>query len=186
MIIDELNLEALDELSKAFLIKTFDENFVNWLETQGYFEAPAGTHHHGAEIGGLLQHSFQVAVELQYLTDTLKLEWNRPESPVIVGLLHDVCKLDDYVWTIQDFPNGEKKIDIRWNKDREEGHGSKSLEILNSRILLTDQEKQCIRYHMGAFTDKSEWHLYSDAVSKDINVLYTHTADMIASQVKHI
>ena len=41
----------------------------------------------------------------------------------------------------------------------------------------------CIRYHMGAFTDKKEWSFYTRAVQQYKNVLYTHTADMLASQV---
>nr|DAR68166.1 MAG TPA: hypothetical protein [Caudoviricetes sp.] len=41
----------------------------------------------------------------------------------------------------------------------------------------------CIRYHMGAFTDKSEWNDYTRAVSQYPNVLWTHQADMLASHV---
>jgi hypothetical protein len=41
----------------------------------------------------------------------------------------------------------------------------------------------CIRYHMGAFTDKSEWNDYTRAVRNYPNVLWTHQADMLASQV---
>lgn len=41
----------------------------------------------------------------------------------------------------------------------------------------------CIRYHMGAFTDKSEWNDYTRAVRQYPNVLWTHQADMLASHV---
>lgn len=53
-------------------------------------------------------------------------------------------------------------------------------------IDLTEEEKMCIRYHMGAFTEKSEWEFYSRAVRRYPNVLWTHTADMIASQIKGV
>ena len=48
---------------------------------------------------------------------------------------------------------------------------------------LTEEEVACIRYHMGAFTDKELWNDYTAAVRKYPNVLWTHTADMIASHI---
>ena len=40
-----------------------------------------------------------------------------------------------------------------------------------------------IRWHMGAFDDRENWKYYSAAVKKYPNVLYTHVADMTASQI---
>ena len=41
----------------------------------------------------------------------------------------------------------------------------------------------CIRYHMGAYTDKKEWSYYGNAVRECSGVLLTHMADMLASHV---
>mgnify|MGYP000999254425 CR=1 FL=1 len=41
----------------------------------------------------------------------------------------------------------------------------------------------CIRRHMGAFDEKSNWKYYSKAVNQYPNVLWAHTADMIVSQI---
>ena len=41
----------------------------------------------------------------------------------------------------------------------------------------------CIRWHMGAFDDKENWNSYGRAVTNFPNVLYTHTADMIAARI---
>lgn len=158
---------------------------IAWLEKKEYFTAPASKDHHGACDGGLMKHSLQVAYELEKITSRMGLKWERPESPEIIGLLHDVCKLDDY-YTV---PIGDEpdKLGIEWNKDRSyPGHGDKSLIMLMGLIDLTEEEKMCIRYHMGAFTDKSEWEFYSRAVRRYPNVLWTHTADMIASQIKGV
>lgn len=51
---------------------------------------------------------------------------------------------------------------------------------------LTEEEIMCIRYHMGAFCDKSEWNDYTRAVHKYTNVLWTHQADMLASHVEGV
>ena len=135
---------------------------LDYLGAAGFYEWPAAKSHHGAEWGGLFKHSLQVTYELKRLTCDLGLTWQRAQSPEIVGMLHDVCKLDDYCI----LPFG--------------------LIMLMGLINLTDEEAMCIRYHMGAFTDQKEWEYYTRAVKKYPNVLYTHTADMIASQIKGI
>ena len=153
---------------------------IEFLEENGFYDAPASRKHHGADPGGLFNHSYLVATKLQELTDKLGLAWEREESPMIIGLLHDVCKLDDYVLEV-----GVDGWNIQWNKNSLwPGHGEKSLIMLQGLIPLTEEEKACIRYHMGAFTDQKEWEYYSRAVEKYPNALYTHMADMIASHIE--
>jgi len=63
------------------------------------------------------------------------------------------------------------------------GHGEKSVIILQQNIQLTDEEMYCIRWHMGAFDDKENWNSYGRACTVYPNVLYTHTADMVAARI---
>lgn len=152
----------------------------DWLESIGYYEKPASLRHHtnGTGDGSLFKHCYEVVNQLSFLTSRLELKWMRPESPKIIGFLHDVCKCDDYV-----------KIDgiWQWSKDRiMDGHGDKSVMMLAGHFELTEEEVYCIRYHMGAYTDKEEWPYYGKAVENYPNVLYTHTADMIASKITGI
>ena len=46
------------------------------------------------------------------------------------------------------------------------------------------EELSCIRWHMGAFDDKENWNYYGAAIENYPNVLFTHTADMIAARIK--
>ena len=160
---------------------------IPWLSENNFFTAPAAKGHHGAYCGGLFVHSVEVASQLYRLSERNDLVWERRNSPGIVGVLHDVCKLDDYVWIYKDEldDDGNLVIDtIKWNENQiMKGHGAKSVKMLEDVIDLTEEEKTCIRYHMGAFVDKSEWSAYSNSVQHNVNLLYTHTADMIASQV---
>lgn len=51
----------------------------------------------------------------------------------------------------------------------------------------TDEEIACIRWHMGAYeTDTKMWNYYGRAIETFPNVLYTHTADMIASKIRGV
>ena len=152
------------------------EDFISTLLDDGYFRAPASTMYHGCHEGGLWEHSVATTKHLLDITENMHLAWSRPESPYIVGLFHDLCKADNYC--------GTKDI---WEYNKStlfKGHGVKSVLMLSSLIKLTEEEVACIVYHMGAFSEnKEDWRDYTRAVSKYPNVLWTHTADMLAAHV---
>lgn len=152
--------------------------FAAWLDYNDFFAIPASIHHHGNQEGGLFDHSLVVAETLVDLTKDLGLEWKKERSPLIVGMFHDLCKINNYVPT-----------EGGWDYNKEiliPGHGERSLILLQQFIQLTEEEIVCIRWHMGAFDDKSNWDYYSRAVKKFPNVLWTHTADMVASQIRGV
>ena len=150
-------------------------DFAIWLRDNGFFTAPASTKYHGAKEGGLYEHSMAVMDSLVDLTRMLGLKWQREDSPYIVGIFHDLCKIDQYI---------DRGYEVVWNPNQMyKGHGDKSVLLLAAHMKLTEEEIACIRFHMGAFTDKEEWGCYTQAVSKYPNVLWTHTADMLASHV---
>lgn len=144
----------------------------------GFFTAPASTKYHGAYTGGLFDHSFLTVKSLVELTEKLDLEWERPESPYLVGMYHDLCKCDNYVKD----PESDQ-----WIYNPEiiiPGHGDKSIILLGKYFNLTDEEIACIRWHMGAFEDDPKMrNNYGRACEKYHNILFTHTADMIASKI---
>lgn len=152
------------------------EDFFYWLIEKGFFKAPASIHHHGAYSGALFDHSFAVTKTLLSLTKRLELKWQKERSPYIVGMFHDLCKLDNY--TRSDNEAWEYN-----NATLLPGHGDKSVMMLQQHIQLTDEELYCIRWHMGAFDDKENWNSYGRAVTNFPNVLYTHTADMVAARI---
>ena len=69
----------------------------------------------------------------------------------------------------------------KYHGNREGGLLEHSASVMKFLVQLTEEEIMCIRYHMGAFTDKDEWNDYTRAVSFYPNVLWTHQADMLAS-----
>ena len=166
------------------------ESGIDRLEESGFFTAPASATHHGNYEGGLFDHSLNVAEALADLTFRNRLEWQNPRSPWLVGMFHDLCKIDCYKHEIIGWANdtpiyGEKTYEF--NEDTlYKGHGDKSVILLSSFLTLTPEEAACIRYHMGAFTDKEEWKYYTRAIREYPNVLWTHHADMIASHIKGV
>lgn len=162
--------------------KILGELAVNTLISEGFLTAPASTVFHGNYEGGLFDHSVNVAEILWRLTQDLNLTWKEgsPErSPLTVGIAHDLCKIDQYK---KDETNLENFVYS--NMPVIKGHGMKSIIYASKMgIRLSDEERACIAYHMGAFVPKEEWHDYTHAVSVYPNVLWTHTADMIASHI---
>lgn len=158
---------------------------VQELDKRGYFTAPASSRFHGAKEGGLFLHSLHVAEILIWLTENNHLQWQRKESPVIVGLLHDLCKMDNY--QIKEFDTDGNPV-YEYSKNQTLiGHGDKSIIIAQQLgIMLTDEEIHCIRWHMGAFDDQENWKYFNNAIRKYNNVLWTHHGDMLASQVSEV
>lgn len=148
---------------------------INDLIDKGYFTAPASTKFHLCYEGGLFDHHVNVARNLIDLTKKMNLTWQKLRSPLLVGIFHDLCKCDQY-----------KLLDgvYVWNKDADPLHGIKSAEMAKKMFAdLTDEEFACIRHHMGAFNDKTEWSGFSKACDEFENVMWTHQADMLATHV---
>lgn len=146
------------------------------LKEIGFFDAPASTKYHGNYPGGLFDHSFAVTKSLLSLTKRMELKWERPQSPYLVGMLHDLCKCDQYIRREDDTYEYNTGLTLT-------GHGDKSVIMAQKFISLTEEEILCIRWHMGAFDDKQNWNSYGAAIEKFPNVLYTHTADMMAARI---
>jgi hypothetical protein len=178
---------------------------VDQLINLGFFAAPASAKHHLNYKGGLYDHSRHVTDALVDLTNNNHLKWGRPASPYIIGMLHDLCKCDDYQpilgWKEEpvELPTSrlnepcepEKHVasytitGYEYNKEPIfRGHGDKSIMFASILTYLSIEEVLCIRYHMGAFTDKEEWNDYTRAIHACPNVLWTHQADMIATHIK--
>lgn len=165
------------------------------LKGAGFFTAPASTKYHGNYEGGLFDHSYNVTRVLLDLTNDCHLIWEREESPYIIGMFHDLCKVDSYrhpVVSTGIYPDGHELYTTdttKWEHSPDtilKGHGDKSVMLLSYHFRLTMEEILCIRYHMGAFVDQREWNDYTRAIHVFPNVLWTHQADMIATHIVEV
>ena len=183
--------ERFDLCMSTKLGDILSEEFKTYLLANGFFSAPTSTKYHGAYEGDLFDHSFAVMNFLVELSAKNGLKWQRAKSPFIVGMFHDLYKIDQYRHPIIEklFIGNEKasvydEMNWEYNPDTAvKGHGDKSVILLSQYMTLTEEEVMCILYHMGAFTDKEQWRDYTNAVHRFPNVLWTHQADMIASHV---
>ena len=150
------------------------------LRQTSFYKMPASSHYHSNFEGGLLDHSTRVWLNLERLTSALGLEWGDPSSPFIIAMLHDACKIDAYYYN-RDYGCWER------NEKHRTGHGDLSLIVAEEiGIELTEEEKACIRWHMGAFDREECWPQFIEAIHQYPNVLWTHVADMMASHIDEV
>ena len=129
--------ERFDLCMSTKLCDILSDESKTYLLANGFFTSPASTKYHGAYDGGLFDHSFEVAQTLWKLTKDNNLKWERPESPLIVGMFHDLCKIDSYKFDMDGWT---------YNNDTLlKGHGDKSVMMLASLMKLTEEEVACIR-----------------------------------------
>lgn len=160
----------IELLAKGYI----SQELFEWAKKSGFMTAPASTKYHGACIGGLYKHSKAVQETLVNFTKKLGLQWQNERSPYVVGMFHDLCKVDQYVQAEYGYEHNENIL--------LKGHGEKSVILLSQFMTLTEEEIMCIRYHMGAY-ETGNWKQFDLAIKKYPNVLYTHTADMYASKL---
>lgn len=148
-----------------------------------FLVAPASAGHHLAVKGGLAIHSMNVTDRLLKLTGDLKIAWSDSGSPYVIGMCHDLCKMHAY-----DFKTDKEITKL---KPVFPGHGTLSAMLAPDFLghPISDVEQVCIVYHMGAWRIGEEYsvqHLDA-AISKfPLEVIATHTADMLASQYDEI
>ena len=160
-------------------------NLINWLETSDFFTAPASTSYHGNFEGGLADHSYKVYKILSKLNNVFKRDIPE-ESTAIMGLLHDVCKIDFYVPEKRN-----KKVEGKWTtidgygiNDKEPlGHGAKSIILLNRYIKLTDLETYGILYHMGLPETYGDRQSFNAALKMNPDIILLHNADFMSSAI---
>lgn len=158
-------------------------NFYKWLRCTDFFMAPASTASHGACAGGLLSHSVGVARILLTLTTQNNISWQMPDSPIIVGLFHDLCKTNLYkqlIRNVRDTSGTWKQIPY-YTIDEEIplGHGEKSVILLGQYLPLTQEEIYCIRWHMSSFDAREDRIAAEKAISLCPQILWTRTADRL-------
>lgn len=148
-----------------------------------YLNAPASAGHHLAVKGGLAIHSMNVTHRLLQLTGDLKIAWSDSDSPYVIGMCHDLCKMRAY-----DFKTDKEITKL---KPVFPGHGTLSAmlapEFLGHPISYVEQV--CIAYHMGAWDvgrDYEIGHLDAAVSEFPLEVIATHTADMLASQCDEV
>ena len=178
---------------RTFIKREGAEKLLDFLINKSdFFTAPASSKFHSDFEGGLCSHSLNVYNRLVKLMEQEYGDnWREvysPETVAIVGLLHDVCKVNYYA---VEYRNVKNKDTGAWEKvpyykvqdSLPYGHGEKSVYIVGSYIHLSREEAMAINWHMGGFDDRVRGGSFtiSQAFTEFPLAVLTHTADFLAS-----
>lgn len=169
--------ERFISLYRQYIHREGAEELLQWLDESDFFTAPASARYHSCYAGGLCQHSINVFeclwayVKRKRCQEIYQLnteEYNE-ESLAIVGLLHDLCKINVYKAGFRNVKdeNGQwQRVPNYTFEDNEPyGHGEKSVFMINRFMKLTDMESFAIRFHMG-FSGDEDNRMVGQAMAK--------------------
>ena len=157
-------------------------DLLQWMGANGFFEAPASKRHHGAEPGGLAQHSINVCrrlIQMNAEEERRQQSLNYDlETLAICGLLHDLCKIDAYRKV-----GFEGINEYQLTKNFPAGHGEKSVILILQFMHLTQEEILAIRWHMGQYDFYARGGGYDldNAFRQSKLAVMLHLADMMAT-----
>lgn len=165
-------------------------NLVDWMEKNGFFEAPCSTQHHLCKEGGLAEHSLNVYEVASKIHMLFPQYFNVAyDSIIIAALLHDIGKtgqfgkpyyIENYLSKTDKDGNPVRSATKPYITNAEllnVPHEVRSLSIVDRFIDLTEEEAHAIYYHNGKYT-----HVGYDLKETPLQMLI-HTADMIASRL---
>lgn len=188
-------MDARDEFLEIFydnIERDGSDKLLDWLEKSDFFTAPASGKRHSAYRGGLCQHSINVYKRfVKLLQSEYGDNWTKkvsPESVAVMGLLHDVCKVNTYVEDVKNVKNQEtgkweQKPYFRYEDNLPYGHGEKSVYIISAFIKLSREEALAINWHMGEYDIrvKNGSFMMSDVYYKYPICFLLHVADLTAT-----
>lgn len=164
------------------------DELIDWMDANGYFNAPCSSQHHLCYEGGLAEHSFNVYKTMYDFMVTTGVEIT-VESVIITSFLHDLGKTGQYGKPnyienfISDKKGGFKKSDKKPFVTNPEllsvPHEIRSIQIASQFIQLTEDESFAILYHNGLYGP-----LKYEIQGKETPLyMLLHFADMWASRV---
>ena len=161
------------------------EDLLDWMEENGFYDAPCSSKYHLAKPGGLAEHSLNV-LDTAILTATaLCKEAGKPlpldsmDSIYICSLLHDLGKAGQF-----GKPNYIKNEDLPFPEFQTNKellyipHEIRSVAIASKFIDLTEEEQFAIIYHNGLYGELKSFKGHETPL-----YLILHHADMWASRV---
>lgn len=169
--------ERFIALFRQYIHRDGAEELLQFLDQSDFFTAPASAHYHSSYAGGLCQHSINVFeclwayVKRKRVQEVYELtgEDYSDESLAIVGLLHDLCKINVYrpgFRNVKDANGQWQRVpNYTFEDDLPYGHGEKSVFLINRYMRLTDMESFAIRFHMG-FSGDEDNRLVGQALAK--------------------
>ena len=158
------------------------EDLIDWMEKNGFFDAPCSSKYHLAQPGGLAEHSLNVlraALDMAKPLCAENITFDFINSITICALLHDLGKAGQFGKPA--YIENEDPVNGAYRSNKEllyVPHEVRSIAIASRFIELTEEEQFAICYHNGMYGE-----LKSFKGNETPLLLILHFADMWAARV---
>lgn len=181
--------DVREEVRKLLLDTKRDgmDDLVEYLDTIGFYTAPASTRFHGAEIGALAQHSINVMDCARSLAIAwLGKKWyqEHQDSITICALLHDLGKAGQFgkpLYIENVLKSGKAAAQPFKTNDELKTLPHEIVSVVEATkfIDLTEEEQRAIAWHNGLYG----LFKYEIQGKEDELYMIIHFADMWASRI---
>lgn len=159
------------------------EDLLEWMDQNGFFNAPCSTKYHLAEPGGLAEHSLNVMnAALAMFNHMPGVEYSEEtyNSIVLCSLLHDLGKAGQFgKANYIENPDSENGA-YKGNKDLlYVAHEIRSIAIASKFIDLTEEEQFAILHHNGLYSELAKSLMNNETPLQMI----IHFADLWACRI---
>lgn len=175
-----------DEFKTTLSEITGGADLCNYLESRGFFAAPASAKYHLAYSGGLCTHSMNVYDELVKLVEMRHLPYSY-DTLAKVALCHDLYKADLYEEYMRNEKQDGKWISVAAYRTREPSDryivgdgGLTSYMIASQYLSLTDEEIVAL-CNYGHVINLRNYPECAPLLEKYPLALLLHEADMVAT-----
>lgn len=158
------------------------EDLIDWMENNGFFDAPCSSKYHLATPGGLAKHSLNVlraALDMAKPLCVGNITFDFINSITICALLHDLGKAGQFGKPA--YIENEDPADGAYHSNKDLlyiPHEVRSIAIASRFIELTEEEQFAVLYHNGMYGE-----LKSFKGNETSLLLILHHADMWAARV---
>ena len=201
--VENNKIKFLQLISEIDIPDADTQGLVDYLLGSDFFTAPASTQYHCNWEGGLCYHSLNVYETLSELADRYVPGKYSKSSLIVVGLLHDLAKVNFYEKFIMNkkvyTPNGskhdnqgnfdwfaEEAYKVKDANDRFLGgeHGFNSMIIANRYIPMTYEETLAVLHHHAGLGESKQLFDLSAIMNKYALVPLLHMADFLSTFIK--
>lgn len=158
------------------------DDLIEWMDENGYFDAPCSSKYHLAQPEGLSEHSLNVyraALDIAKALYMEKTTFDFIDSIIICSLLHDLGKAGQFGKPA--YIENEDPANGAYRSNKEllyVPHEVRSIAIASRFIELTEEEQFAILYHNGMYGEMKAFKGNETPL-----LLILHFADMWAARV---
>lgn len=155
-----------------------NQGFVDLLKEKGFFRVPYVAIGSDIVADSLFEHNWNVAVTFRQICETCGRKLENEDSWFAIGMFYNFYLLD----CMDDLPGGSRMVNLKYFL-RADVLGLITIANLSQFFDLTEEEKECFKWHRGMFDYNPDGREFLRAIHAYPAVYALHCAEVICSHI---